>query len=88
MKKTPTPPIKFVKLIYVPKNKGEPSSKENANLKSIIVHPSFSTLIEKPFATSKFLDFLPRSLTIIKNKEFPKDCKCSIKESNAKDGTI
>lgn len=29
MKKTPTPPIKFGKLIYVPKNKGESSSKEN-----------------------------------------------------------
>ena len=73
--------------MYVPKNKGESSSKENADLKSISVHPSFSTIIEEPFATSKFLDFLPRSLIITKNKEFSKDYKCSIKESSAKYGT-
>ena len=86
MKNTPTPPIKFGKLMYVPKNKGECSSKENADLKSISVHPSFSTIIKEPFATSEFLDFLPKSLIITKKKEFPKDYKCSIDESNTKDG--
>ena len=73
--------------MYVPKNKGESSSKENADLKSISVHPIFSTIIEEPFATSKLLDSLPRSLITTKNKEFPKDYKCSTYESSAKDGT-
>ena len=34
------PPAKFAKFIYVPKNKGESSSKENEDLKSISVHPN------------------------------------------------
>ena len=64
MKNTPTPPTKFAKLMYVPKNKGESSSKENADLKSISVHPNFLAIIKEPFATNDFLDFLPRSLII------------------------
>ena len=65
MKNTPNPPItKIAKLMYVPKNKGESSSKENADLKSISVHPSLFAIIKEPFATNKFLDFLPRSLII------------------------
>ena len=87
MKNTPTPPIKFGKLMYVPKNKGESSSKENADLKSISVHPSFSTIIKEPFASNECLDFLPRSSIITKKKETSKSHKCSIEESSAKDGT-
>ena len=85
MKNTPTPPIKFGKLMYVPKNKGESSSKENADLKSISVHPCFFAIIKEPFATNEFLDFLPRSLIINKNKETPKGYKCSIEELPTKD---
>ena len=65
MKNTPNPPtIKIAKLMYVPKNNGESSSKENADLKSISVHPNFFAIIKEPFATNEFLDFLPRSLII------------------------
>ena len=74
--------------MYVPKNKGESSSKENADLKSISVHPNFLAIAKEPFATNKLLDFLPRSLIISKNKETPKDYKCSIEELSAKDVTI
>ena len=87
MKNTPTPPIKFGKLMYVPKNKGESSSKENADLKSISVHPNFSTIIKEPFASNECLDFLPRSLIIARKKEFPKDFVCSTYEPSAKDVT-
>ena len=86
MKNTPTPPTKIAKLMYVPKNKGESSSKENADLKSISVHSNFFALIKEPFATNEYLDFLPKSLIITKNKETPKGYKCSIEELNAKDG--
>ena len=72
--------------MYVPKNKGESSSKETADLKSISVHPNFFTIIKEPFATNEFLDFLPRSLIINKKKETPKGYKCSIEESNTKYG--
>ena len=86
VKNTPTPPTKIAKLMYVPKNKGEYSSKENADLKSISVHPNCLSIIKEPFATNEFLDFLPRSLIIAKNKETPKSYKCFIEELNAKDG--
>ena len=52
VKNTPTPPTKIAKLMYVPKNKGESSSKENADLKSISVHPNFLAIIKEPFATN------------------------------------
>ena len=63
--------------MYVPKNKGESSSKENADLKSISVHPNFFANIKEPFARTEFLDFLPRSLIINKKKETPKGYKGS-----------
>ena len=42
--------------MYVPKNKGETSSKENADLKSISVHPNFLAIIKEPFARQKGKD--------------------------------
>ena len=72
--------------MYVPKNKGESSNKETAGLKSISIHPNLVAIIKEPFATNKFLDFLPRSLIINKKKETPKGYKCSIEELNTKDG--
>ena len=72
--------------MYVPKNKGGSSSKETADLKSIIVHPNFFAVINEPFATNEFLDFLPRSLIINRKKETPKGYKCSIEELPTKDG--
>ena len=79
MENTPKPPnAKIAKLMYVPKNKGETSSKENADLKSISVHPKFLAIIKEPLTTNDFLDFLPRSLIVNKKKETPKGYKCSI----------
>ena len=49
-----------------------------ADLKSISVHPNFFAIIKEPFTTNEFLDFLPRSLIINKNKGTPKGYKCSI----------
>ena len=71
--------------MYVPKNKGESSSKETVDLKSISVHPNFFAIIIEPFATNEFIDFLPRSLIINKKKESPKGYKCSIEELSTKD---
>ena len=71
--------------MYVPKNKGESSSKETADPKSISVHPNSYAIIKEPFATNEFPDFLPRSL-IIKKKETPKGYKCSVEELPTKDG--
>ena len=77
VKNTPNPPTtKVAKLMYVPKNKGESSSKENADLKSISVHPNFFAIIKEPFVTNEFIDFLPRSLIINKKKETLKGYKC------------
>ena len=72
--------------MYVPKNEGETSSKENADLKSISVHPNFLTILQEPFSTNYFLDFVPRSLIINKNKETPKSYRCLIEELPNKDG--
>ena len=58
--------------MYVPNNKGETSSKGNADLKSISVHPNFLTILKEPFATNDFLDFMPRSLIINKIKKLLK----------------
>ena len=87
MKNTPNPPTKTAKFIYVPKNKGESSSKGNADLKSISVHPNCLSIIKEPFAMNEFLEFLPKGLIIAKKGETPKDYKCSIEELSAKDGT-
>ena len=86
MKNTPKPfNAKFAKFMYVPKNKGETSSKVNADLKSISVHPNFLAIIKEPFDTNEFLDLLPRSLIINRKKETPKGYKCSIEELDTKD---
>ena len=71
MKNTP-PNAKISKFMYVPKNKGETSSKGNADLKSISVHPNFLAILKEHFATNDFLDFVPRSMIINKKKETPK----------------
>ena len=65
---TPSPHTKIAKLMYVPKNKGETSSKENADLKSISVHPNFLAILKEPFATNEFFDLVPKSLIITRNK--------------------
>ena len=59
VRNTSNPPTKVAKLMYVPKNKGETSSKGNADLKSISVHPNFLAILKEPFATNDFLDFVP-----------------------------
>ena len=64
VKNTPNPPTKTAKFIYVPKNKGESSSKGNADLKSISVHPNCLSIIKEPFATNEFIEFLPKGLII------------------------
>ena len=88
MKNTPNPPTtRVAKFMYVPKNKkGESSSKENADLKAISVHPNFFTIFKEPFATNDFLDFVPRSFIINKKKETPKDDRCLIEELPTKYG--
>ena len=68
MKNISTPPTKIAKLMYVPKNKGESSSKENVDLKSISTHSNFLAFIKEPFVTNEYLDFFPKSLIITKNK--------------------
>ena len=80
------PPAKFATFIYVPKNKGESSSKENEDLKSISVNPNLFDIIKEPFAMNEFLDLLPRRLILDKTKESPKDYMCSIEELHIKDG--
>ena len=62
------PPTKSTKFIYVPKNKGESSSKGKEDLKMISVRPNFINIIKEPIAMSEFLNFLPRSVIIVKPK--------------------
>ena len=87
MKNTPKPPTKTAKFIYVPKNRGKSSSKGDADLKSISVHPNCLSIIKEPFATNEFLEFLPKGLAIAKSGEISRDQKCSTHEPSAKDGT-
>ena len=87
MKNTPKPPTKTAKFIYVPKNKGESSSKGDADLKSISVHPICLSIVKEPFASNEFLEFFPKGLIIAKKGETPKDHKFSTYESSSKDGT-
>ena len=86
VKNTPSPPTKIAKLMYVPKNKGESSSKETADLKSISIHPNLFAIIKEPFATNDFFDFMSKSLIINRKKGTPKVCKCLIEEFSTKDG--
>ena len=62
--------------MYVPKDKGESSSKETADLKSISIHPNLFTIIKEPFATNDFFNIVTRSLIIDKRKETPKGDRC------------
>ena len=58
MKNTPNPPTKTAKFIYVPKNKGESSSKGDADLKSISIHPNcLSLLLRNLLLPTNFLNF-------------------------------
>ena len=77
VKNTPSPQTKIAKLMYVPKNKGESSSKETADLKSISIHPNLFAIIKEPFA-NEFFSYVPRSYMINKKKETPKDDRCLI----------
>ena len=72
--------------MYVPKNKGESSSKETAGLKSISIHPNLLAIIKEPFVTNEFFDLVPKSLIINKKKEIPKDGICLIEELPTKYG--
>ena len=72
--------------MYVPKNKGESSSKETADLKSISVHPNLFTIIKEPFAIDEFFDLLPENLTITRKKENSKGGRCLIEELPTKVG--
>ena len=83
---TPCSSTKNTKLVYVPKNKGESSSKETADLKSISIHPDLFAIIKEPFATNEFFDLVPKSLIINKKKETSKDDRCLIEELLSKDG--
>ena len=87
MKNTPKTPTKTTKFIYVPKNKGETSSKGDADLKSICVLPNGLSIIKEPFATNEFLEFLPERLAVTKKGEIPRDQNLSTYEFSAKDGT-
>ena len=73
MKNTPNPPTKTAQFIYVPKNKGESSSKGNADLKSISVHPNCLAIIKEPFATNEFLEFLPKGFVMVGARQMPRD---------------
>ena len=87
VKNTPNPPTtRVAKFMYVPKNKGESSSKENADLKSISIHPDLFTIIKEPFATNEFFDLVPKNLIITRKKENSKGGRCLIEELNTKDG--
>ena len=72
--------------MYVPKNKGESSSKETADLKSISIHPNLFAIIKEPFVTNEFFDLVPKSLIITRKKEIPKGDRCLIEELPTKDG--
>ena len=65
--------------MYVPKNKGESSSKETADLKSISIHPNLFAIIKEPIATNEFFDLVPKSLIINRKKEIPKGIDASLK---------
>ena len=68
------------------KNKGESSSKEAADLKSISIHPNLFAIIKEPFITNEFFDLVLKSLIINKKKETLKDDRCLIEELPIKDG--
>ena len=57
MKNTPKPSTKTSKFIYVPKNKGESSSKGDADLKSISAHPIVFLSLRNLLLPVNFLNF-------------------------------
>ena len=79
VKNTPSPPTKIAKLMYVPKNKGESSSKETADLKSISIHPNLFAIIKEPFVTNEFFDLVPKSLIINNKKKLLRMIDASLK---------
>ena len=83
---TPSSSTENTKIIYVLKNKGELSSKETADLKSISVHPNLFTIIKEPFAIDEFFDLLPENLSITRKKESSKGGRFLIEELPTKDG--
>ena len=83
---TPSSSTKNTKIMYVPKNKGESSSTETADLKSISVHPNLFTIIKEPFAIDEFFDLLHENLKITRKKENYKGGRCLIEELPTKDG--
>ena len=86
VKNTPSPPTKIAKLVYVPNNKGESSSKETSDLKSISIHPNLVGIIKEPFVANEFFDLVHKSLIINKKEETPNGYKCLIEEFPTKDG--
>ena len=72
--------------MYVPKNKGESSSKETTDLKSISIHPNLFTIIKEPIVTNEFFDIVPKSLIINKKEETPNNYRCLIEELPTKYG--
>ena len=48
------PPTNIAKFTHVPKNKGESSSKDNEDLKSISIHPYFLDITKEPIITMNF----------------------------------
>ena len=86
VKNTSNPPTKIAKIMYVPKNKGESSSKETADLKSISIRPNLFAIIMEPLVTNEFFDLVPKSLIINKMKEIPKNGRCLSEELPTKDG--
>ena len=87
VKNTPSPPTKIAKFMYVPKNKGESSIKETADLKSISIHPNLFAIIKEPLATNEIFNLVPKSLIITRKKEIPKGDRCLSEELSTKDGT-
>ena len=55
VKNTPSPPTKIARLMYVPKNKGESSSKETADLKYISIHPNLLLSLRNRLLQMNFL---------------------------------
>ena len=62
---------KATKLVYVPKNSGEPSSKRDEDLKMLSVHPTYLDILKKPTITNDYLCCLSRSIIFDKIKELP-----------------
>ena len=49
--------------MYVPKNKGESSSKETADLKSISIHPNLFAIIKEPIVANR--NYVPIAFIVL-----------------------